>query len=71
MAANCWAYDVLTGRPHVGLCHSVQGTSEMLANWLGVPYDEVIYRVPASTTRPGSWSFGAAKRTCCPGCAKR
>src|SRR5215831_2865631 len=31
MAANCWAYDVLTGRPHVGLCHSVQGTSEMLA----------------------------------------
>jgi alpha-galactosidase len=45
MAANCWAYDDLTGRPHVGLCHSVQGTSEMLAGWLGVPYDEVIYRV--------------------------
>ena len=45
MAANCWAYDVLTGRPHVGLCHSVQGTSEMLARWVGVPYDEVTYRV--------------------------
>ncbi|HEY4782974.1 MAG TPA: hypothetical protein VIH54_14240, partial [Chthoniobacterales bacterium] len=30
MAANCWAVDVATGRPHVGLCHSVQGTSEML-----------------------------------------
>ncbi|MGH3146895.1 MAG: alpha-glucosidase/alpha-galactosidase, partial [Rubrobacter sp.] len=29
------------GRPHVGLCHSVQGTSEMLAGWVGVPYDEV------------------------------
>jgi alpha-galactosidase len=43
MAANCWAVDVATGRPHVGLCHSVQGTSEMLAQWIGVPYDEVIY----------------------------
>jgi alpha-galactosidase len=45
MAANCWAYDALTGRPHVGLCHSVQGTSEMLSKWVGVPYDEVTYRV--------------------------
>jgi len=45
MAANCWAYDVMTGRPHVGLCHSVQGTSEMLAEWVGAPYDEVNYRV--------------------------
>ncbi|HJQ28484.1 MAG TPA: alpha-glucosidase/alpha-galactosidase [Rubrobacter sp.] len=41
MAANCWAVDVATGRPHVGLCHSVQGTSEMLAGWTGVPYEEV------------------------------
>jgi len=41
MAANCWAVDRLTGRPHVGLCHSVQGTSEMLARWLDVPYEEV------------------------------
>ena len=31
MAANCWAVADGTGRPHVGLCHSVQGTSEMLA----------------------------------------
>src|SRR5437773_10663849 len=31
MAANCWAIDKASGRPHVGLCHSVQGTSEMLA----------------------------------------
>ena len=44
MAANCWAIDRGTGRPHVGLCHSVQGTSEMIAKWLDVPYDEVIYR---------------------------
>jgi alpha-galactosidase len=43
MAANCWAVDVATGRPHVGLCHSVQGTSEMLSGWIGVPYDEVVY----------------------------
>lgn len=41
MAANCWAVDVATGRPHVGLCHSVQGTSEMLARWVGAPYEEV------------------------------
>jgi alpha-galactosidase len=43
MAANCWAVDRGSGRPHVGLCHSVQGTSEMLARWLDVPYSEVNY----------------------------
>jgi alpha-galactosidase len=42
MAANCWAVAAATGRPHVGLCHSVQGTGEMLARWCGVPYDDVI-----------------------------
>jgi alpha-galactosidase len=41
MAANCWAVEAATGRPHVGLCHSVQGTSEMLARWINVPYDQV------------------------------
>ena len=41
MAANCWAVADGSGRPHVGLCHSVQGTSEMLARWIDVPYDEV------------------------------
>jgi len=40
MAANCWAVDRAAGRPHVGLCHSVQGTGEMLAGWAGVPYQE-------------------------------
>lgn len=44
MAANCWAVDRAAGRPHVGLCHSVQGTSEMLAEWIGVPYDDVVFR---------------------------
>lgn len=43
MAINCWAVADGTGRPHVGLCHSVQGTSEMIARWIGVPYDEVSY----------------------------
>jgi len=43
MAINCWAYAEATGRPHVGLCHSVQGTSEMLAEWIDVPYDQVTY----------------------------
>ncbi|MEO8397998.1 MAG: alpha-glucosidase/alpha-galactosidase, partial [Chloroflexota bacterium] len=43
MAINCWAVAEGSGRPHVGLCHSVQGTSEMLARWIGVPYDEVSF----------------------------
>jgi alpha-galactosidase len=43
MAANCWAIAAGSGLPHVGLCHSVQGTSELLANWLKVPYGEVIF----------------------------
>jgi alpha-galactosidase len=41
MAANCWGVDAGSGRPHVGLCHSVQGTSRMLARWIGVPYNEL------------------------------
>jgi alpha-galactosidase len=43
MAANCWAVAAGSGLPHVGLCHSVQGTSELLANWIKVPYGEVIF----------------------------
>jgi len=43
MAANCWAVDEASGRPLVGLCHSVQMTSEMLAEWVGVPLDEVVF----------------------------
>ena len=43
MAANCWAVDRATGRPHVGLCHSVQGTSEKLAGWVNVPYQDVTF----------------------------
>lgn len=43
MAVNCWAVADGAGRPHVGLCHSVQGTSQMLARWIDVPYDEVSF----------------------------
>jgi alpha-galactosidase len=43
MAANCWAIDSGSGRPHVGLCHSVQSTSEDLARWVGIPYEMVQY----------------------------
>jgi alpha-galactosidase len=42
MAINCWATDLL-GVNIVGLCHSVQGTSELLARELGVPYDEIAF----------------------------
>jgi len=44
MAANCWAVERATGRPCVGLCHSVQGTSELLAGWAEVPVEEVAFR---------------------------
>jgi len=43
MSPICWAFYEATGRPHVGLCHSVQGTSEMLAEFIEVPYDDVTY----------------------------
>lgn len=43
MAINCWAVAEGSGRPHVGLCHSVQGTSEMLARWIGMPYEDVSF----------------------------
>src|SRR5690606_30873483 len=40
MAMATW-YLNDSGARTVGLCHSVQGTSRMLARELGVPYDEV------------------------------
>jgi alpha-galactosidase len=33
-----------TRLPVIGLCHSVQGTSRLLAEFLGVPYDELDWR---------------------------
>ncbi len=43
MAMNCWYLGEL-GIEAVGLCHSVQGTSRMLARHLDVPHDEVTFR---------------------------
>jgi alpha-galactosidase len=42
MAMNCWLLNRL-GIKTVGLCHSVQNTSRMLARQIDVPYDEVRY----------------------------
>jgi alpha-galactosidase len=42
MSINIWATEPL-GVKIVGLCHSVQGTSEQLAHELGVPYEEVTF----------------------------
>lgn len=42
MSVNCWATE-RSGVKVVGLCHSVQGTSQQLAQELGVPYEEVAF----------------------------
>lgn len=41
MGAICAAAGRQSAMRLVGLCHSVQGTSHQLANWAGVPYDEM------------------------------
>ena len=46
MAINCWLMS--TARPdvqHYGLCHSVQGTSKQLSDYMDVPYEELDYWV--------------------------
>jgi alpha-galactosidase len=43
MSINCWATDLL-GVKVVGLCHSVQGTAELLAREIEVPLEEVTFR---------------------------
>ncbi len=45
MAMLCMASDKAVGVPMVGLCHSVQGTSQQLANYAGLDYKHVTYRV--------------------------
>ena len=45
MAMNCWAVDRAVGIPHVGLCHSVQGTSKQLAEFARLPMEDVTYLV--------------------------
>jgi alpha-galactosidase len=41
MAMNCRAMQRSTSVAVSGLCHSVQGTAEMLAQWIGKPMDEI------------------------------
>ncbi len=43
MAMLCGALQRLTHIPVTGLCHSVQGTAMMLAEWIGASYPQVDY----------------------------
>lgn len=43
MAMNCWLVNRISNINMVGLCHSVQWTSQWLAKMIGAPYDEVSY----------------------------
>jgi len=43
MAMLCRAIDRETDIVVTGLCHSVQGTAEMLARWIGAPMEEITY----------------------------
>jgi alpha-galactosidase len=43
MAMLCRALQRETHIPVTGLCHSVQGSAEMLAGWIGAPMEEVTY----------------------------
>jgi len=43
MAMLCHAMQRKSSIQISGLCHSVQGTAAMLAKWVGVPYEELVY----------------------------
>jgi alpha-galactosidase len=43
MAMLCRALQRETDIQITGLCHSVQGTAEMLAEWIGAPMEEITY----------------------------
>jgi alpha-galactosidase len=43
MVMLCRAMQRETGIKLTGLCHSVQGTAEMLAKWIGAPIDQISY----------------------------
>lgn len=43
MAMLCKAMQTYTDVDVTGLCHSVQGTSRMLAKWAGVDYSNLTY----------------------------
>ena len=43
MVINCRAIQSQTGIVVTGLCHSVQGTANMLARWIGAPAEEITF----------------------------
>ncbi len=43
MAMLCRAMQTVSKVNVIGLCHSVQGTAEMLAKWIGAPMEEITY----------------------------
>jgi alpha-galactosidase len=43
MAMICRTVQELSSVVTTGLCHSVQGTAEMLARWIGAPMNEITY----------------------------
>jgi len=43
MAMNCRAMQRESTIQVTGLCHSVQGTAMMLADWIGAPYEQIDY----------------------------
>ncbi len=45
MAINMWAISESSpGIKAVGLCHSIQGTSRLMARWIGAPYEEISFQ---------------------------
>jgi alpha-galactosidase len=44
MAMLCRAMQGVSKVQVTGLCHSVQGTAKMLADWIGAPLEEITYR---------------------------
>lgn len=44
MSMLCGAMQKYSDVEVTGLCHSVQGTASMLAKWLNVPYEELVYK---------------------------
>lgn len=44
MAMVCWAVLRATKIMTVGLCHSVQGTAQQLAEYMGIPFEQMTYQ---------------------------
>ena len=52
MAMLCGALSRTSTIPIIGLCHSVQGTAEMLARWIGAPMNEISYTCAGINVTP-------------------